>query len=430
MNMGLRAAGLAFRFTLTVFIAKYFLLDTLGVTSLLFAAIAMAPMLLGFGLRHRLGRDIVGRPLEEAAARLRDRVALHGIVALLLLPALLVLASDGVLRQLGHGLSAWIVVAVFALAFCELLSWEVQQGLVSLQQPLLASTFMFIRSSAWAPLYVAAAWWLPGLRSVAALLAFWACGCVLGLLFLLRAMRGWPWRAIAARRMDLRWLLGDARHCLLTYCGDLSLLVTQYADRALIGALLGMSEVGIYFFYWSFAAGVHQLIYTAVVQDAVPALVQSAREDAGAFRATLARSMRAILAWAAVLCIGCMLFVSVVVQHLGQPGIALQLHLLPVLLLAMVALACSDLLSMALYARHEDLAVAGTRFVAMAGGLLCTAAGIAAFGLDGAPLGAALNGVCMLVLRAVLVRRSLARGIAGADRPPAAATRADWRSAA
>lgn len=419
LNVGLRAAGLAFRFTLTLFIAKYLALEALGLASFLFAAVGMTPFLLGLGLRHRINREIVHRPLDEAAARLRDRVALHGLVVLALVPVaaiMLALALAGVLPLPGSGLTTWVLCAGIIVAICEPVAFELQQGLINLRRPAVANVFTFIRSAAWAPLFVACAWMASGLRSLDALLAFWLCGCALAFLYLAGALRAWPWQAIFRRGTDLKWLFRDYRTCLVVYCGDLAMLVAQYADRALIAGLLGMREVGIYFFYWSFAAGVHQLLYSGVVQVAMPALVHGARTDEAAFRAALLHGLKTVAGWAVLLCSGCGVFVAVLVQHLGQPGLAAHLYLLPILLLGMSLAACSDLLSTALYAKHLDSAVAASRFLQMGCALLFTTAGVLAFGLVGVALSAAANALAMVLLRALLVRRSLAaHGLARAS---------------
>jgi O-antigen/teichoic acid export membrane protein len=406
--MGLRGAGLVFRFALTVFIAKFLDLESLGFASFLFAAVVAAPGLLSFGLHYQLNRNIIGRPLEEAGPRLRDRLALDAILVITAAVVVGALALGGQLQAVRHGLATSIALAAFLLIAMELISTDIHLGLISLGQSTVANAFLFFRSSSWAPLFIGAAFLFADLRSLSALLAFWLCGFAFGFGYLGRALKGWPWRAIMHKPTDFPWLLRDLRRSLMVYTSDVSVLLAQYADRAIIGALLGVREAGIYFFYWSLAAGVGQLIYTSVVQVSLPRMAQAwGRQSPGEFVALLRSNLLRALAWSAFLGVACTAFVTFLVPHLNEPAIAASLHFLPILLLGAAFKIGGDLLAQALYVIGRDHAVAALKYVSAGGALIFTFACIAAFGLDGAPVAMAANAVSVFLSCAWVLKQAL-----------------------
>ena len=82
LNIGLRGLGLVSRFALMIYIAKYLDLDFVGAFGLVYGALAILPVFLGFGLNYRLNREIVELPIEDAGRRMRDRLSVT-VVALI-----------------------------------------------------------------------------------------------------------------------------------------------------------------------------------------------------------------------------------------------------------------------------------------------------------------------------------------------------------
>lgn len=63
--MTLRGLALVAKFALTLFIARFIDLETLGVYGLVAGAAAILPMVAGLGLFHVLSRDAVSQRLDE-----------------------------------------------------------------------------------------------------------------------------------------------------------------------------------------------------------------------------------------------------------------------------------------------------------------------------------------------------------------------------
>jgi O-antigen/teichoic acid export membrane protein len=410
VNMALRAAGLVSRLALTIFIAKYLDLESLGVASFVFAGVAFAPALLTFGLHHQLNRNIISRPLEEAGWRLRDRMILHGLLIASLAVVTGALVLTGQLAGMRPGIAAWLAITVFLIVSMELVAVEIHLGLVSLKESTVANAFLFLRSASWAPLFIGAAFLFADLRSISAMLAFWMCGFAVAFGYLAQALRHWPWQAIIRRPADFPWLLRDLRRSLLIYGSDVSMMVAQYSDRVIIGALLGLREAGIYFFYWSLAAGVHQLIHSSVVQVALPKMMEVWRgQAAGEFVAAVWRDIRMVLVWSGLLGTASTAFVAVLVAYMDEADVAAFLHFLPILLLGTALRVAAEVLCQALYVMRRDHALTAVKYVWVVGTLVLTPPAIFALGINGAPLAMALSSALFLLSCGWVLRKEFRR---------------------
>jgi O-antigen/teichoic acid export membrane protein len=396
-SVALRAISLVSRFALTAYLAKVFTLQDFGVFAVLVAAVYMAPVVFGFGLHYRVNRDFVAMPHGQVARVLVDKA----LVSLLFTP--LIVASGAALWWLYMpGPVAWGTIGLLGLiGLAELILADMNFALLSVGRTALANLVQFIRNSAWiVPFFVAVEIGLCQ-ASIGSLLAFWAVGQVLSLLTFLLTTRSWAWPAACHGPRGFRYLMADfATKSLPVYFSDLGLVGTQYADRFLIGAFLGVERAGIYVYYWTLANGVAQLLNTGVVQPALPRFV--AAFNAAAAQGLLDKVRRdALVATAVFLPLVPLVYWPGIwlTGHLGKAEIAAYGWVLLVLLAGFALRTLSDLLGYGLYAARADRLLVFINMFSFAV-ILAVSGGLTfAYGLTGAAAGFVIASAMVLLMK-------------------------------
>ena len=393
VNSGLRLTGLASRFALMAFLARFLDVATLGQFGLIYAIATMAPAILGFGLHYRLNREIIGRPLDEAGHRIRDRLTLHLIV----ISAVFFVGFSITFSGLMAKTSLSFVVSLILLL--ETLSTDIFLSLLSLRKATLANVIVFVKSSAWIPPYISLAYFYPAMRNLDTLMYFWLSALVLTFFVISRQLRGWPWPAIFARKLDFKWLFRDFHKALLIYCGDLGIIGSQYADRFVVNAFLGLSETGVFVFYWNLANGVQQLVTTSIIQLALPKLVDAAAiPEATRFRAAILHEARSVLIAATSFSSLVFMATFVAVPLLGRDVLVENRWILPALLLGAGIKLISDVMNYGMYAKKLDVQLAMINLTSAPMSTIFTFLSLQCFGLSGigiASIGTASYTLCL-----------------------------------
>jgi O-antigen/teichoic acid export membrane protein len=265
--LAMRASTMACKLGLTVFVGSQLDLSALGLYGLAAGAIALGPVVVGLGMVHVIMRDAVTLPLDQLTVHLR-----HYWYFTTSIYALILAFAAGVTYLLGV---SWLWVVIIAITLFEHFGNDVFQLLSNLERPLLANTNAFLRSTAWILIYVPLAFWDPAFQSLSALFVLWFCGSILAFLQFVWEARSWPWGTAFACPSKRSWLVASIRKAFVIYLGDLSFVASQYLDRYLVTAFLGLRLGGIYFFYWSVANAVSTFVSIAVLQIQRPRLIRA-----------------------------------------------------------------------------------------------------------------------------------------------------------
>jgi O-antigen/teichoic acid export membrane protein len=263
----MRASTLACKLGLTVFVGSQLGLSALGLYGLAAGAIALGPVMVGLGMVHVIMREAVTLPLEQLTGHLRNYWYFTTSIY-----ALILAFAAGVTYLFGV---SWLWVVIIAITLFEHFGNDVFQLLSNLERPLLANANAFLRSTAWILIYVPLAFWDPAFQSLPALLALWLCGSILAFLQFVWETRSWPWGVAFAFPFKRSWVVASIRNSFVIYLGDLGWVASQYLDRYLVTAFLGLRLAGIYFFYWSVANAVSTFVSFAVLQIQRPRLIRA-----------------------------------------------------------------------------------------------------------------------------------------------------------
>ncbi|WP_343726415.1 lipopolysaccharide biosynthesis protein [Burkholderia seminalis] len=293
LRLTLRVGALGLKFMLTIVVARTLGFDAVAAYGFALAMSVVASKVLGLGFSTEINRRLAGPdPHDAVRTCVRLSVLYAGVYALLCGVATLPIAAPGALRDV-----PLLLVALVACA--EHAALEVNTWLFSLHRARAASWLLFVRTGAWAGVAIGALT-LRAIASVEDLFAIWIAADVLVVAI------GWILIAGAARRLPAMPAL-SATHVRLApvwrdgvpfFVALLLLSVLQYLERFVASAQLDANALGHYVFVWSIANAIQTVASATVVAVAAPRVVRvldSVHAAAPAFRAELARALRASL---------------------------------------------------------------------------------------------------------------------------------------
>ena len=351
-NMGLRGLGLVGRFALSFYLVKFLSLSETGQFGLIVGVAGVLPALFGFGMNYFLSREIIGVDIAEAIARVRDKMVVIG--------SLLVLTFLGALGvNLVHPInvlgSLWLAGVIIML---EVIAFDLHIVLISLRRPLLANFLLIVRSAVWVFPFIGISYFWPQYRNLDTLLVSWLTSLALCFLMLWAFTRTWPWLQVFRGHIDTRWVRKTIRAAHLVYVSDLGLVIYSYFDRFFIAGKLGLAATGVYTFYWTMANALLVLITAAVVQVSLPGLIDGIKAGEMAwrrkFRQMLAKALIGSTAMAGFMYCA----VTLLLPHIGNPGLARHPLIFPLMLVAIVIKIGADMTHYGLYSRSKDRTLA------------------------------------------------------------------------
>jgi O-antigen/teichoic acid export membrane protein len=396
----LRASGLAGRFLLAILLARYFELSDIGAFGLLVAVIAVSPAALGFGLNYYLNRELVDAPIAEAAHKIRDRLGLSAVIAIMVVAASMAAIEANVVSGPHY------LIKFGAITVLEIIAFDVHMALIALRMPIVANVVVFVRTAAWTFPFVCLAYLFPHFRTMDALLDCWLVGLIGAFAVLFVRLRSWPWREVLRRPVDVAWYRRHIRTTWLIYLSDIGNAGFQFIDRFLVSVLLGLTLTGVYTFYWTFANAIQLLVQAAVTQVALPRLVAAYRTgDRRLWVSALSTQLYSSVLTGAALCLVVYVGLVVITPHLKRPELLEYPFLLPALLVGTVVRLGSDALNYALYASSHDRQFALSNILAIILSLLTTLILLRAFGLVGAGVSVVVTNLAILTFRGLSLFR-------------------------
>jgi len=393
-NFGLRASTLAFRFLLSFYIIKYIGLEATGIYGLAVGAVGIVPALIGWGLNNLLSREIVGGGAVAAGPRIKTRLLVTGVS----LVAFTVIVLAGALWQ-GVALSS-LYLLILLLVWFETLALDLHMPLIGLEKAVEANLLVFIRSALWVPVAMGLGVVFPALRNLEMVFWMWIASHVLALVMLWYFSRRLHIRGILSAPIEWGWLKDKLRKGRAIYVSDLGIVGLIYADRYVVGLILGLTLTGIYSFYWSLANALQTLVATAVVQTALPILVRSYREGSrdGWYR-VMKREMIKTALLTPALAIGIMIGSEVLIYMMGMSNLSEHRLLFSLMLAAAVIRCCSDLLNVGLISAQADKLYVYYNIAGVFISLGLMALGSYLWGLDGAGIASLITAVLLLAMR-------------------------------
>ncbi len=393
--MGLRGLALAAKFALTLFIARFLGLETLGVYGLLAGAAVMFPVVASLGLIRVLSRNAVSQQLDEVAHMLRRywgiQAAVYGIISIIAL-------GIGIyLDQLP--LTSFVV----AIVFLEHVNGDLFVLLNHLMQPCLANVLMFFRTAGWICVYMILAFVFPALRDLHTLLAFWIAGGLLAIAGFAVAAREWPWLHPTSGAGHREWFLNHFRASRILYVNDIANTVAQYTDRYLVGLFMGLEFTGVYVLFWSIGNALCNLVDTGIIQISEPKLINAhTRQDRSywrVFRLLLVETVAISIA----LAIATGALVKIAIPYLNRPLVADWMQVLWLVLVGFVLRMAYEVQGTVFYSRYKDVFTLFSGLFVIALSIVANMILIPAFALYGAACAIIFSYVAGIVARHIMI---------------------------
>lgn len=402
--MAIRAAALAARFALTIYMAALVPLAEIGTFGLVAAAAGIAPALFGFGLNYRVGRELVGLDVDRASRLIRDRMAFTLIV---LLAAVAAAGGWGAATGIS-GMNLYPLIATILVLEC--LATDIQIALVSLRRPMAANLFLFVRSAAWIAPAIVAGLALPAARSAEVLFAFWAAGLVMSFALVALLSRDWPIRRNWSNPIDRSWLRQHLRAGRLIHLNDIAMAGLLFFERYMVDHFVDRRAAGLFYLAWSLANAAHALASAAIVQPALPRLVDLWQStDRHSWYRALAADVGRSLALATSLAFVVAILILAAGGTIRASGGWPPAWLLIAMLAAAVLRLGADMLNYGLYAQRRDITLASINLGAFAVSILGSLCLIPALGLVGAAAMALAVPLSLAAARLVALLTPLSR---------------------
>ena len=347
MVMAMRASVMGAKFTLALFIARYFDLASLGLYGLAAGAIAIVPIVVNVGMNHQLMRNAV----TASAAELTDNMRHYWCFVVSVYIVLLTLAAllTGVL-----GTSVlWILIV--AVILFEHVGNDIFYLFSSLEQHLSANVIAFIRGAAWIPMYIPLGIWDPHFRTLAHLFGFWLLGSVISVVVFIWLSRSWPWRRSFSLPFRLSLIISTMRTSVLFLVSDLGFVGSQYVDRYLVTFFLGIEVAGIYLLFWTVANAATTFLGLVLQQKQRPLLISAYRNGGMSAHRQLAwRFMQTTTLATAALSVAIGFAFQLLSPWLGQPSLRAHWSAFWLIVAGLAFRYLADFGGLGLFTAHRD----------------------------------------------------------------------------
>lgn len=344
--MCLRGMSLMAKFALTLFIARFMDLETVGLYGLIAGIAVVFPVIASLGLIRILSRNAVSQQLDEITRTLRQYWRIQAAVYAMV--AVVGFMAGSYFDQVA------LVMIVIAIVFLEHVNGDLFVLLNHVLQPRLANGLMFVRTAGWITLFIAFSVLFPTLRDLRSLLEFWIAGGVLAILGFGLATRHWPWLRPRAVPEHRDWLARDFRASRILYVNDIANTVAQYTDRYLVGLFMGLEFTGVYVVFWSIGNALSNLVDTGVIQISGPKLIGAHARQDGTFWTVYRQLLVETVTISVAIAVAAALLVHLAIPYLQRPLLAEWLPVLWLILLGFVLRMVYEVQGSVFYSRHKD----------------------------------------------------------------------------
>lgn len=168
LNVVLRGLTLLSKFLLIIVLARYLHPSALGMYGLLVVTIAYSMYPLGLKFYTFRSRELVRADINDRAQKLENRVSMHAVLYVFVMPLLLLIFHFGFIP--------WRLASLFLiLVLLEYLNQEAMRLLI-LQYQLVSSVALFLRQGLWVLVLALLMYLYPGIRELEYLLMTWVVG--------------------------------------------------------------------------------------------------------------------------------------------------------------------------------------------------------------------------------------------------------------
>lgn len=398
-SIGLRIVALTARFLLMIMMARLLSPHELGLYALVYATVAFSVYVLGMDFHFFSARELTATSKQQLGRLFRNQLVFHGVVYLVLLPALLLLFTSGMLPWY---LAGWF----YGILILEHISQEIYRLFVILGRPTTANFVLLLRSGAWVYAVVVTMAMNESAQSLTTIWLGWSLGAGASVLVAVPFAHNILKHATPWDHTDRTWILGGLMQLRYFVAASLALRGVEYMDRYIIELYLGTTQLGVYSVYVSMASFVQAFVYSGVLAIFYPRVIASFKERAFAEHGRTLNQMwrQAVIATVTAAGIAALAF-DPVLRIIDKPIYQEFAHAYWLLLVGTALTVIALVPHYALYARHHDKSLLYSSLSAFAAALLSNLYLVPQIGLNGAATAQIVGGVVALTIKAYLVHK-------------------------
>lgn len=389
--MAMRSFLLVVKFLLTLFIAHYLNFESLGFFGLLSAAGVMAPSILGFGIMYNISRHAVTKDIYE----ITQEILFYGkFITALYAVLLMICFAYGII----YDQSSLAILGIFII-FCEHINGEFYALFLNLSKPFFANLVHFVRSALWAIFYMIGAYIYPEWRNIETLLIFWLIGSLI---------------AVFCYGMQFDWIKNDnttqinpfhkklskiIKESKIVYAYNFFTTLSQYADRYIITAFLGLELAGVYIFFWQIYSALSNLLSTGIIQLYRPKLVRAYKEKDPIYNSLFKTCLKKSVLLASIFAIITGITLYLFLPHLDKPLIEIHFNLTYWIFTGFIVSMIIEVMILMLYSSHNDIISLKVKIISFLMMLVFNSIFIYFYNLDGAGMAF----LCSLSFQMILI---------------------------
>lgn len=350
MNLALRLSSLGAKLILTLYMARFFELSSLGSYGLVFSAVVVVITLLGQELGYMVKREIVGLSPQEALIKIRDQIVWYGANYILFSLIVALIIMTGI-----SGVPTKYLLYILVIGIAESLGTMCYNNMNLFNQQVMANVALFVRAAAWIPFVVALGFFDNSYRNEDTVLIGWAVSSTIALAVPVWAWRDWGWKAVLRQSVDYSWMIKSVRKSSFIWFGALGLMVGGYVDRFFTNHFISIEMVGVMTFYYSFINAMAPLVESGALIFTAPKLVDlHRRKKIKRFWYETFKVMKQVGIGAAGLALILSVCVPVLGVLMGKAAFVDQMDTFWLLLVATWLNSMSLVLHYVLFAQHRD----------------------------------------------------------------------------
>ncbi|WP_116654620.1 lipopolysaccharide biosynthesis protein [Pelagibacterium sediminicola] len=347
LNIGLRFGTLGTRFFFIFFLARFLDAESVGYYGIFTATVSYGMLFFGLEFYTHVTRNFGKASVDERGQILKGQIALSSLLYIGSAPLVC-------LFLLNTGWPEHLVFWFMPIMILEHFNQEIFRLLVVMQRQIAASLLLFVRQGTWALAIIAIFFLNEGGRSLDIVMLNWFVAT-----FAAALLGAWEvtkldiegWR----KRVDWIWVRHGVSVALPFLIATLSQRGVITLDRYWLESLGGIGVVGSYVLFFGIISGLSVFLEAGIFSFVYPELINHHHRN----EHTLARAkVRRMFYQTAVVCAGfaiiSMALLPVILDWVGDPVHLEHVGMYPWLLLAMSALAMSQVAHWALYASGQD----------------------------------------------------------------------------
>lgn len=397
----LRLASLTAKLGLTLYMGRYLSLQDMGTYGIVFGAVMILTVMLGFRIDHVVSRELVRVAPLAALIKMRDETLFY--IANYLAAVLIGLA---VAQSGTTGIATHLLLYILALTITDSYSNLTYVNMNAMEQPLLANALYFISGGLWCIVVIVLGIARPEFRNVDTVLIAWFLGNILFVAATFWTWRKLPWHELRGKAVNREWIKAGVNKSFLIWLGTIGMMAGSYVDRFVLAHFLTLEEVGIATFYFSFANTILTLVQTGILVFVFPRLISSHREgDQPEFWNEFRRTAWHVALFAGLVALGVSTAVPLIGKFFQRPQLVENAPLLWLMALGMWIRCNAETLFQVLFARHQDRAIWAGNLLYVIPAFVCNALLVPLVGLIGVGFGAIISNLFLLLWRGWHVRK-------------------------